>query len=335
MNEYVSFVIKGSIMKIFGKDRFEDVLKKYLEYNSINKDIFLENPTLHNEIKPISNAVYVSFHFGPFFNIPITLLRKRVDINFVASKLSTEKLDRFSYTIASENLNFNKENILLGDTPTGMRKVIETLRNGGSIFSLIDTGVGLGDIRRSNNAQVCDVLNAKLYAKSAIVQLAFKLKVPIVPIFSTWQDNKAVLNFEEAIYPSDDITPQEVTDRLWKRFVSTYLVKHPEQWESYHTVYKLFAFEDADDQEINLEDEALYRLDDNNFEILESDGYIHICAYSTFKIFRASDRVRQFLNLAVKDGIQLKLKDVYEILKGENIIKLLIENNILVKNGDY
>ncbi|MBV8324998.1 hypothetical protein [Chryseobacterium sp.] len=331
MNEYARFVTKGSIIKIFGREKYESVLKEYLQYNSFNKDIFLENTTIHNTIKPIENVIYISFHFGPFFNIPITLLRNRIDINFVASRLSTEKLDRFSHTITSEKLNFDKENILLGDTPTGMRKIIATLKNGGSVFSLIDTGVGLGDIRKSNNAQICDVLNAQLYAKSAIIQLAFKLKVPVVPVFSIWKNDHAVLSFEDPIYPSDETSPQEVTDNIWKRFVNHYLVKYPEQWESYHTVYKLFAFDDPE-YVIDIEDKNQYIVDGNNFEIIESDGFIHICAYSTFHIFRASDRVRQFLNMTAREGITLKLRDVYEILKGEEIIRLLIENNILVKN---
>ena len=208
MSKFVEFTSKGSIIKIFGRERAVDIIKGYFEYNNaVVKERFMTSPVKYNNIIYPRSAVYVSFHFGPFFNAPLLLLKNNINLNFVASKLSTTKLDQFSKIIAADDLTFTEDNVLLGDTPSGMRRIIEELKKGNSLFSLIDTGVGVGDIKKNGRALTYNLINAQLYVKSAIIQLAFKYDIPIVPVFSTWKKEEEIvqINFEGTIYPADEI----------------------------------------------------------------------------------------------------------------------------------
>lgn len=328
MNKFVEFVSKASIIKIFGKEKGKIIMQDYLCYNNIDKECFVTSFTKCNNFALPKSAIYVSFHFGPFFNIPLLLLRNKINLNFIASKKSTRKLEQFSQVIFLEKLSFTENNILLGDTTMGMRRSIEKLKNGESLFSLIDTGVGLGNIKQSNHSLIYNLVNSEIYTKSAMIQLAFKYNIPIVPVFSVWKNGTADITFENIFYPSKETSFLSVIKKIWDIFETRYLKYHPEQWESYHTIYKLF---NVRNEEIFFENNDYFTVDINSFEVIEEKGILYLCSYHTFNIFKTSKRVINFLRLVGKDHIKLKIKDIYEILNGYEIINMMLANKILIK----
>lgn len=333
MNVYNEFLAKSSIQTFFGKNHpyIFPKYKKYLEDNLSNT--FDKNfPTEIKESGNLkSNAIYFSFHFGPFLFIPYYLIKeKKHNIKFIISESSSgDRIDYFLKFAEKDSFPLTVDNFIIADAPNGVKKILSAIKNGETIFVLIDIMVGTTPIDIGKNIVPVKLLNGNIRMRSAILNIAYKLKYPVFQSFACWNGRVREISFKEIEY--NDSNYEDLLQQIWDNF-GELLSKHPSQWESYHTIYKFLSPAYLDTNNLDLLSELLYKFDESSIQIFHEKDYTYIGSFSTSKIFSASQKLISVIDYCIKEEVSFRISELLELFDNKDIVLELITHKIIIKH---
>ena len=326
MNVYNKIIVKSVIETIFKNNFSKDLFDNYIDYLEFNNKNCL-NFNFENEIiseSVFGNRLYFSYHFGPFLYIQYFLLtKKNIDLIFIASKYSEDKVKSFINFAKKNNIKFDESCVIYADSFTGLKEVINAMKNNTALFTLIDIGAGQGTIQSSKNSTEINLINSKIYVRNSIFNISKKMNFPITQVLTYWEENKRVLKFKD--FDSNNFSIKS----SWHDFENL-LNKFPNQWESYHTIYKFFKIELENADAIFENDDTYYFQNDNFILICENENNLLFSKVS-FTFYKISTRFTDIINSCIADKIKFKLNEINDLIDNTNLIKELIKNKIINK----
>ena len=331
MNQYNKFLAKSVIKKFFPDD-YDKVYDGYLEFLKENLHRTFSSSTLtHTESFDFPrNAIYVSFHYGPFLYIPYFLVTETdLNVKFIVSKSSLGKIDYFFQFARDKGINFTDENIIIGDSLKGIKRIVSAIKNKETLFVLIDISVGINQIDKSKNTFNINFLGNQLYVRSAVLNLAVKFDYPVVLSLANWYKEERCLKFSTIRNDSID----EMLNTVWCSFEQC-LLEDPTQWESYHTIYKYMRKPRRPIKYPQQRSNEKFAFCEKNFQMITDKGSIYLGARQTFEIFRISPELASLIDSCAEAQIPFTIKEFSEVFNNDEILDDLIYHEIIVNVGE-
>ena len=316
----------------------KSLLHKYLmkmDEQVINLPDFIKVKGDFESIKKEFNSViFCGFHLGSYRSIFPFLVKNEVNLNLlVGEDVFRQDASMFKQRFL-EGKEFYKVNssfdVINGEDKASVIKGIRGLKEGKSIVTFLDgnTGVG-GNHRQDEKMTKVDFLNQDIFVRKGIGYLSYVTHTPIIPVMIYRdEDFNNTIEFLEPIIPNIFLSRYEFIDsfnqNIYDAF-SAYLLKYPEQWESWSYMHKFL-----DLTKINqISYQPLVKktfLDWNRFSISTyENGSIIFDKYS-FLIHFITNEIFDLLNRLKNDDIQIEtfIKKI-----GNDSFKLLQEKGLL------
>jgi len=206
---------------------------------------------------------------------------------------------------------------------------LTAIKNGETIFVLIDVMVGVLPLDDSKNVVPIRLLKSKVKMRSGILSLAYRSKYPLVQVVGCWNEN-SVRHLEFRTVDYENLTYEVLLQKIWDGFAEK-LERHPSQWESYHTFYKFISPELAHVRNLPGLSNERYRFDEGNLKIFKERDGTYIGSYATSAIFSASKKVVKVIDFCLKENVQFTIAELLELFEEEEIVSRMIVHKIIVQ----
>ena len=247
-----------------------DEFKKFqkLARNTVfNNHNTFENTDVHEKLATIQQAVFCSFHIGPYRVILDYLLSKEYNIVLL---ISNGAFEAQSLEII-QLLNLRKQNslndgeliILNINEKSTFFKLKMYMQKGFSIMTYLDANTDVQD----ETSSIVEFLGRRIFVNNGILKLSRLLNIPIVPIFSCWLGNEIQISVESKIQVLEKGNEYltKITQLLFSLLHEKLLIT-PNQWEGWAYIDEWFI--DQFDNQINLENQiSQITFNSYNYEI--------------------------------------------------------------------
>ncbi|WP_222166454.1 lysophospholipid acyltransferase family protein [Edaphocola aurantiacus] len=324
MNLYNEALTKATLKRFFREDH-ESIYERYQDYLLFNNEHCLKEHDFENVFtlnSQLGNRLYFSFHFGPFLYILYHLIKRmEIDVIFIASQHSRDRVEHFIEFSKTVDLKFNENTVIYADSYTGFRQIVEAMKSGKALFSLIDIGSGSNAIDKSNNVKEIELLHETMLVRNSLFEIAAKLKYPITQGLGYWKDGKRHIELK-------DIEPEQFSmAAVWKDFEKM-LVQYPEQWESYHTIYKFMKPSLPGDTD-HIAREQDYTFCKDRYDILKDKDNKYLFTQEYFSFFKISDRTTEIIEYCETNNLTFKLDEIEELFEHNGFVTDLIKYKII------
>lgn len=330
MNEYNEFVSNVSILKIFGerKPKIIDKHKKFLKHNLCNtfdEDFGL---SVDEEDRPIEGALYLLFQMGPFYFFPFYLLKNHIKkIKIVLPEYSEETIGFLIEQAKLRSLDLSAYNFLDAGSVTG-EMIDDALNNQESIVVFLDSF----QTGEANERLPIKFGKTEINAFNVFLNKAYSLNYPIFRIISYWDLNKRRFNVKKV--DGEKVSFSTTLLSIWTEFQEL-LFKYPTQWEGYKTIWSHLDLKLSELSSLPYAENVNYEFNDSNIKILYFDGVHALGAYVTAKIFSVSKELIEFVKTCIKDQTKFTLKELVDVLRDEDIVRLFVSNKIITKEFSH
>lgn len=190
-----------------------------------------------------SPAIICTMHTGAYRLLNLFLIQQHIPIAIVmGTRVLHEQGETFREIFRSFDSNASTSlQLINAEDPNSMREMIRTLGEGTSLVLYLDGQTGAGeDTARNKNNCIVNFLAQQLYARKGIAWLAYRTKVPIIPILSYRQETTNKIRSYPTIMadrqPDKASFVQAATQQLYDYF-SELIKEQPGQWEGWLSIH--------------------------------------------------------------------------------------------------
>lgn len=279
--------------------------------------------------------IFCSFHLGSYTIIPLILLKNFKLALVVNQKTLKTKGNIYKEIVGKSNLSDFE--IIDAENENSMIHMIRKLKQGFSLMFYIDGNTGAGGFERKDNKLVkISFLNNQILARKGVAYLAFKLKLPIVPIYTYRLDTDNIIHVDPEIkidqFQTDDSQEfcQSCTQAIWQNFEQL-LIKFEEQWEGWQYLYSFFVKEEQKSYGLYTESSIKHHIlvFPNEKDLFVRKGKYYTYDYIDFDIHEISKTVFTVLSKMQNNDLQIKYNDLCSVLPSDLILNL-VNNKILI-----
>ncbi|WP_299106121.1 hypothetical protein [uncultured Tenacibaculum sp.] len=303
-----------------------------LEKNGFSE--MLGNPDFSRE-----RTIYCSYHMGSYLSIGYYLIKNNINFTIVigADDFDNKKemfMNSYYNILGEVEGSTSKMDIINGQNKNSIISMIKKVKSGESLLFYIDGSKGLKEFsHEDDNLVEITLLKSKLFSRKGISFLSHYLKIPIVPVISYRANHDEIkVKFLDAIEPFGE--RQEycsvATQTIWDNFSEIFL-KYPLQWESIYFMHQFKAPVPLLRPKY-LKASEIYTFNANRYDFYINENNKVIFDNTRGKSIRLSNGYIDFLYKIHANEISLEGNEVKEIIKNEESINALIDNEFLVSN---
>lgn len=228
---------------LFGEDQFEDSDQTHSQYLSqlalTELDTQLHLHFVVDEILDVKNQVkgdgpflFCAFHFGGYLHVPTALKLLEYDIVTVTRELAGNDvivIDDNDPNYENKREIFASENIS-GLEPDAVFRIYSAFKKGKNILFYFDFFQNEMEDKRNTEAELGQL---KLMAPTYVFEIAQRLNIPVIPIFSPRLENHKVgIHFQDPIQVAQtgkagvDACVQDLFNQFYEQLQSHYY-----QWQ--------------------------------------------------------------------------------------------------------
>lgn len=255
------FLISKSTRNIFlGKHSEEDHISFFkkcyfyrtLTYTDTQSDIRMlyEMIELEGDLSCLQeeNAgpfIFCTFHYGAYQSILPILNINGIEFNIVAqNEYKVTDVVKYGDKRYNKEVEEKEMNTLNPNAWSVLLDLIKGLKDKKSILAFLDRTESAGNRKhQKEKLEWIDFLNFGLNSRRGIPEIAYRKKIPIIPIMS--HRNEANDKIVIRLFPPINTQPSEKKDAFVKRSLSEifkileeYVKRCPEQWEYWYEIYK-------------------------------------------------------------------------------------------------
>jgi lauroyl/myristoyl acyltransferase len=298
-------------------------------YNKIKHKIVVKGIENLNSETP---SFYCSFHLGALILIPFFLKDNGIDLLFIGSEEALDRKKQFLELAKKIKIDISEENFAIAETKSGMFNIIKKRREGKSFFSYVDIAAGADNIKENKHKVAVSLNTIDIYARMGIPYLAKRFKMPIIPIFTYFENGKIVIDIKKSL--TNDISDIkesaiQTTKDLWSLF-EPYFNKFPTQWETLHTIHQYFIKEKSTIENVVLILDKSYIFNTKKYEFYIRDDDYYLFDLESVETFSLSKVLYSFLSKIHQNDIELKGEDIKYFIKSESLQNLLLKKEVFI-----
>ncbi len=168
--------------------------------------------------------IHIAAHLGNWELIPQVVGRAGIPYAVVGRRT----VNPWLYRLVEKGRTTN--GVAAFDQDANVRTLIRHLRGGGVLGLVIDQ-----DVARLPG-EFIDFLGTPAWTVSSPARIAAAARVPLQPVWCTWEDGGWVMHAGDPIPPPHSSDPADITAALtsYNDFISDLVRRHPEQWVWIH-----------------------------------------------------------------------------------------------------
>lgn len=299
------------------------------EFHVSIKESYVYN---NNIEKYISNTpqIFCSFHIGAYTVVPFILAKHCKLIIAINSKTNIAKKDLY-YAISNNKgydiciINVEENNSIIS--------LIKKIKQGYSVLFYMDGNTGVGGFeRRDDKLEIIKFMGKNIITRKGIAFLAYKLNLPIIPIYSFRENAKnhifldtPIVRNKESNNNSQTFFVHMCTQIIWNSF-ENFLKKYKNQWEGWLYVFSFIVkkeekeFYYKKDYKLMISDKVDLFVKDNKYYLyhLHTFSNMIVTKYIFFVIMKMKENNSEF-----------SFENLNQLLN-KNTIELLIKHNYLI-----
>lgn len=305
--------------------------------------------SIHNAEMIPKTSLFCSFHYGAFIQIPAIL--KMLNIDFVVISMAIDSYDVVNWETKNDKGAENNEKI---DQPVSINpfdkesifKIYKYLKKGVSVLIYLDGIQGSIDQQDKRIKQI-DFFKQQLVLSSGIMEISYKLKIPIVPIIAerteeykikaTFYNLEGRENFDDENYAQNSI--QNSVDIL-----AAHLEKQPAQWQEWTNIHQKMIYRNPDrnlksnffsrvaekvKQSIHKKpsSKSKFKFNKDEYEIITINHESYIVCIRNYVSFKITDKLKHILLSLEKS--EITMQQLTQFVPG-GLLKDLLHNKIIV-----
>ncbi|MBK6265299.1 hypothetical protein JKA74_09625 [Marivirga sp. S37H4] len=213
-------------------------------------NILLENIQASGDITFSNDAnqgpfIFCGFHYGAYNLIPFMLKKKGIEFVTVAVEENMiEDLVQFKRDVKTKDFSQKSDTIKSSGFQV-LLQMLQALKSGKNILVFIDGGNGTTKVNDTEKLRKISFLNEKIFTRTGVLELAYKMNTPIIPIVAKREEDKSVnVFFSSQIRLEKDLPKEEAIENCVSRIYSeleTFVKKDPAQWEVWDVLHLILA----------------------------------------------------------------------------------------------
>ncbi|WP_413513792.1 hypothetical protein [Myroides odoratus] len=338
-------------------DRKSLFYKEVLFYQLINQlDTICDYKLFIDELISIENqelisvgSLYCSFHYGAYIQVPTVL--KMLNVDFVIVSMGIDGNDVISWEINCDNIDakLNQPHSINPMDKESIFQIFKYLRKGISVLIYIDGVQASMDQQNKRNQKIL-FLEQQILLSTGIMEVARKLKVPVISIVAERLENFKILVSLYSIKTVDDYSEKvDVQNSIQKmmNILATYVTKKPGQWQEWSNIHQKMIFSPRKNRK-KFSEYVVFRdlfkflsyksisgswkpsFNCEKYEILEVNSESYVLCIDNYLSFKITFNLAQILlSLNKMDITQNQLKQILPY----GLLQDLLSHNIIYKRS--
>lgn len=208
----------------------------------------INDESIFKELDRNGSIILTTFHLGSYRMLISLLAKNGVDISLIVDenvvKNQSSKFSKGWDYVTKSYKNNAKLNILHVNSGSIFFKLIKLLKKGTILVVYLDGNSGVGGMNNENsNLLEIPFLNSSLMVRQGIINLSYKLKIPILLGLSYRNKGNIYFDFVDKYVSNEKENMNDYTvhtlSRIYNHF-QKYLLQYSTQWEGWLYIYKLF-----------------------------------------------------------------------------------------------
>ncbi len=217
--------ISSNMWKNYGKTFIEYIFLGHIRKN--NSYVQVEGEDIIKNLSDKKNqAIFISGHFSNFELMSMEITKRKVPLATIYRPLNNYFINPLMEHLRRKNVCQNQ----IKKGINGVRDTINFIKTGHSIALMID--------QRVSEGEKIDFFGKPALTTTLPAQLAFKFKLPIIPVFIERINNSDFkIKFYNEIQTSNFESKKDLTKKL-NKILETMIIKNPNEWIWTHNRWK-------------------------------------------------------------------------------------------------
>ena len=248
--------------------------------NTLHEDILKQEVQLALD-KP---GIIATFHTGPYRLLPLYLMKNKIPFTLLVSRDVAEQQGAANRLLQQRLAGKGKESLfdtLIVEEPLVLLKMKRAIEAGRFVLAYIDGNMGAAGSGRSKRDVLLPFLGAKLWVKTGVADMAFRLACPFYTCVANFDKRgRAEITLHQTVgYKEHKSRAAFIVNTVQNLYhqLETTVRDYPMQWEGWLYIH-------ADLERVTDAEQTAYVRHYMPFEIDGNYFLLHKHSYATFRI---------------------------------------------------